>query len=326
MCLTENDTLLFWGLDLTLQPEIPFIFRYKLAGLKFTIHRISSSELLFTSQREPLNHIGMFEKKSSCGVECVYLALLSLVCQMKKAFTCFMWWFSCWERKCSDTDCLSTACLWLQGNLSLHMLSTRNPIPLNPFLYVLIWGHLSIKGSILVLSDQRILLPLAAFVALEGTLSGFSAIRLRLAAGMVNTVELCLHCIARVTIGFTVTSFIKTLRVLLTTKESWFFGLDSREPWAWQRCFFISCETFYRLLCPHNPLNSTQMDSNHFIDMLREDGRCSELCFRCRKGLKTSFCWRFYSFSKNVFKKKPCKIQISFVIFRPISDYFRTRP
>lgn len=45
------------------------------------------------------------------------------------AFTCFMWWFSCWERKCSDTDCLSTACFWLRGNLSLNMLKTRNQIP-----------------------------------------------------------------------------------------------------------------------------------------------------------------------------------------------------
>lgn len=126
MCLTENDTLLILCLDLTLQPVVLCVFRHKLAGWKsLTNHRISSSELLFTSQRELLNHMGMFKKKSPCDVECVYLALLS-----RLAFICFMWRFSCWERKCSDTDCLSTACLWLQGNLSLNMLNTRNPIPL----------------------------------------------------------------------------------------------------------------------------------------------------------------------------------------------------
>lgn len=129
MCLTENGTLLIRGLDLTLQPVILWVFWHKLAGLKsLTNHRIPSSELLFTFQRELLHHMGMFKKNSPCDVECVYLALLS-----RLAFTCFMWWLSCWERKCSDTDCLSTACLWLQGNLSLNMLNTQNPIPLDLF-------------------------------------------------------------------------------------------------------------------------------------------------------------------------------------------------
>lgn len=117
-------------------------------------------------------------------------------------------------------------------------------------------------------------------------------------------------CTARVTIGFTVTSLIKT-QVLLITRESWFFGSDSREPWAWQRCFVIGCETFYRLLCPHTPLNSTQMDSNHLKDISREDGRCSELRFSCQKGLKTSICWRFYSLFPITCKKKPVRFRFN---------------
>lgn len=42
----------------------------------------------------------------------------------------------------------------------------------------------------------------------------------------------------------------------------------------------------------------------------REDGRCSELHFRCQKGLKTSICWIFYSLFP---LKKTFKMQISFI-------------
>lgn len=172
MCLTENDTLLIWGLDLLLQPVIRWVFRHKLAGLKsLTNHRISSSELLFTSQRELLNHMGMFKKNSPCDVECVYLALLS------SGLHVFYVMLFMLRKKMQRHWLLVDILLMIAGEFITEYVKhaeSNSPglILLVQLLYVLIWGCSSIKGSILVLSDQRIVFPFAAFVAGGGTLSG----------------------------------------------------------------------------------------------------------------------------------------------------------
>lgn len=292
----------FWFCVLIwLQPVVLCLFRHKLAGLKsLTNHRIPSSELLFTSQRELLNHMGMFKKKSPCDVECVYLALLS-----RLAFICFMWWFSCWERKCSDTDCLSTACLWLQGNLSLNMLNTRNPIPPGLISY---WCNCCMPSYEDVQASKVPSCPLSGLV-------GFSDGR---PCGTLPS----LHS------QWPLGSRSHLLLKLFSKLFRFFSSPESPGSLGWipenlelSRDFLCLWDLQQAVVSPHSTeFNTDGLRSPQSIS--REDGRCSELHFRCQKGLKTSICWIFYSLFP---LKKPLKCRFHSSI-RTISGYFRTRP
>lgn len=97
MCFTENYTVLILGLDLTVNPMILQVFRYKIAALK-------------ESQIEELHYIAFYSYLTECFIPKKGLfrkgivMLAALVSLLKNDLIQFMWRFSCWERKCNDTD------------------------------------------------------------------------------------------------------------------------------------------------------------------------------------------------------------------------------